>query len=399
MIKLQQVDLYEKRVLIRADLNVSGEASNIRSDNRIRASIDTIKYVREANGAALVISHFGRPKEGCFEERFSLEPIARRIEELLDCKILFLTDWLSHSEVPPGQIAVCENVRFLNGETSCSESLSRQMADICDVFVLDAFGTAHRDHASLTRVVDFVDTACLGLLCQYELDSLQLALDNPIQPVTAIVGGSKIDGKLQALRRLSQLSSSLIVGGGIANTFLASQGFKVGNSLYEPELLEVAAEVINFAQQNNCEIPLPLDVVVAPSLSDGENSCVKKIDQVTENDMIFDIGPLTRQLYCEMIKKSKTIIWNGPVGVFEVPHFEAGTRALADCVTNQSVFSAVGGGDTLAALEQFGVVDQISYASTGGGAFLEYVQGNELPAIAALKRHAERAARQKLRAG
>lgn len=392
MIKLQQVDLHEKRVLIRADLNVSGKGSNIRSDQRIRASLETLKYVSDANGAALVISHYGRPQEGCYEERFSLKPIARRIERHLNREVTFLSNWLNHPKIEPGRIAVGENVRFLKGENACSDSLSRRLAEICDVFVLDAFGAAHRDHASLTGVVNYVDTACLGLLCQHELDSLQTALGNPKPPVISIVGGAKIEGKLQALHQLAQLSSVLIVGGGIANTFLAAKGFNVGRSLYEVGLLDTAGEIMNQAEHRACSIPLPVDAVVAPSISAGEKSCIKSIDQIIDSDMIFDIGPRTRKLYCELIRKSETIIWNGPLGVFETRPFHAGTRAIVECITKSSAFSAAGGGDTLTALEQFGKLDQVSYASTGGGAFLEYVQGNSLPAIAALEQHAQRTA-------
>ncbi len=394
MIKLQQADLDGKRVLIRADLNVSAEGGNIRSDRRIQASLETIKYVTEANGAALVISHYGRPKEGCYEEKFSLKPIARRIEQLLNCDVLFLSDWLSHAEIKPGQIAVGENVRFLQGEKTCSDDLSRRMAEVCDVFVLDAFGAAHRSHASLTGVVNHVDTACLGLLCQHELDSLKVALDNPESPVISIVGGAKIEGKLQALRRLAQLSSVLIVGGGIANTFLAARGVNVGRSLYEVGLIDTAREIMDHAKRCGCSIPLPVDVVVAPSLSEGGKSCVKGIDETGDEDMIFDIGPRTRNYYCDFIQKSKTIIWNGPVGVFETPPFDAGTRAIVECVTKSSAFSAAGGGDTITALEEFGKSDQVSYISTGGGAFLEIVQGNTLPAFAALEQHAQRTANQ-----
>ena len=390
MIKLQQVELRGKRVLVRADLNVAVQDGDITSEARIRASLDTVKYVLDANASVLIVSHFGRPQEGRWEQQYSLAPVTQILEEMLNRKVLFVRDWIDGVAIEPGQVALCENVRFLEGETGCSRSLSRRMAKLCDVYVMDAFGTAHRNHASLTGIVEFVPVACAGLLSQHEINSLDKALESPDTPVVSIVGGAKIDGKLQALRRLCRTSQTLIVGGGIANTFLAAAGHSVGRSLYEPALVPEAIEILNEASCNDCDIPLPQDVIVAPSLDGTQQVSEKDMQQVGELDMILDIGCTTRERYRSIIEHSGTIIWNGPVGVYETIPFDAGTRVIGQAVASSTAFSVAGGGDTLAALEQFGILEQISYVSTGGGAFLEYVQGNALYAIAALERHAER---------
>ena len=390
MIKLQQVELRGKRVLVRADLNVAVQDGDITSEARIRASLDTVKYVLDANASVLIVSHFGRPQEGRWEQQYSLAPVTQILEEMLNREVLFVRDWIDGVAIEPGQVALCENVRFLEGETGCSRSLSRRMAKLCDVYVMDAFGTAHRNHASLTGIVEFVPVACAGLLSQHEIDSLDRALENPDTPVVSIVGGAKIDGKLQALRRLCRKSQTLIVGGGIANTFLAAAGHSVGRSLYEPALVPEATEILNEASRNNCDIPLPQDVIVAPSLDGTQQVSEKDVQQIGELDMILDIGCTTRERYRSIIEHSGTIIWNGPVGVYETIPFDAGTRVVSQAVASSTAFSVVGGGDTLAALEQFGILEKISYVSTGGGAFLEYVQGNVLYAIAALEHHAER---------
>lgn len=390
MIKLQQVELRGKRVLVRADLNVAVKDGDITSEARIRASLDTVKYVLDANASVLIVSHFGRPQEGCWDQQYSLAPVTQILEQMLNREVLFVRDWIDGVAIEPGQVALCENVRFLEGETSCSRSLSRRMAKLCDVYVMDAFGTAHRDHASLTGIVEFVPVACAGLLSQHEIDSLDKALESPDTPVVSIVGGAKIDGKLQALRRLCRTSQTLIVGGGIANTFLAATGHNVGRSLYEPALIPEAIEILNEANRNDCDIPLPQDVIVAPSLDGTQQVSEKDMQQVGELDMILDIGCTTRERYRSIIEHSGTIIWNGPVGAYETIPFDAGTRVVAQAVASSSAFSVAGGGDTLAALEQFGILEKFSYVSTGGGAFLEYVQGNALYAIAALEHHAER---------
>ena len=388
MLELQQVDILEKRVMIRSDLNVSIQDGDISGKERIHASLKTVQYALEQNAAVLILSHFGRPEEGVFDPRFSLEPIARTLETLLGRDVKFVSNWIDGVSIQSGEVVLCENVRFHKGEISCDPSLSRRIADLCDVFVFDAFGAAHRHQASLTGVVEFVDAACAGLLFQHEIDSLDRALESPKKPFVSIVGGAKIQGKLQALKRLSTMSQYLIVGGGIANTFLAARGVNVGKSLYEPGLIGVAEEILDSAEAAGCEIPLPTDVIVAPSLKDSNDTCAKGIEELGENDMIFDIGEDTRDHYRSIIKKSGTIVWNGPVGAFETEPFDSGTRCIAESVAACKAFSVAGGGDTLAALEKFDIQDQISYVSTGGGAFLEYVQGSELPAVRALQNHA-----------
>ena len=388
MLELQQVDIHEKRVMIRSDLNVSIQDGDISGKERIHASLKTVQYALEQNAAVLILSHFGRPEEGVFDPRFSLEPIARTLETLLGRDVKFVSNWIDGVSIQSGEVVLCENVRFHKGEISCDPSLSRRIADLCDVFVFDAFGAAHRHQASLTGVVEFVDAACAGLLFQHEVDSLDRALESPKKPFVSIVGGAKIQGKLQALKRLSTMSQYLIVGGGIANTFLAARGVNVGKSLYEPGLIGVAEEILDSAEAAGCEIPLPTDVIVAPSLTDSNNTCAKRIEEVGENDMIFDIGENTRDHYRSIIKKSGTIVWNGPVGAFEIEPFDTGTRCIAEAAAESKAFSVAGGGDTLAALEKFDIQDEISYVSTGGGAFLEYVQGSELPAVRALQNHA-----------
>lgn len=390
MIGIQQVDIHEKRVLIRSDLNVSVKDGEIFGDERIRASLHTVRYALEHDAAVLILSHFGRPAEGDFDSRYSLESVACKLQTLLDRDVRFVADWVDGVSVNPGEVVLCENVRFQSGEIACDPELSHKIADLCDVFVFDAFGAAHRHQASLTGAVEFIETACAGLLFQHEVESLDRALDNPKKPFVSIVGGAKIQGKLQALSRLSAMSQCLIVGGGIANTFLAACGASVGKSLYEPGLIEVAKQILAAAETAGCEIPLPKDVIVAPSLTDIGDCCEKAIEDVSGDDMIVDIGRSTQEYYRSVIARSGTIIWNGPVGAFEFQPFDAGTRCIGEAVAASAAFSAAGGGDTLAALEKFGILDKISYVSTGGGAFLEYVQGSELPAIRVLKDHAEK---------
>ena len=390
MLKLQQVDIRDKRVLIRSDLNVSMQDGDIVGMERIHASMDTVRYALDQNASVLIVSHFGRPQEGVFDPRYSLEPVVRSLSELLGRDVTFVKDWIDRVSIQPGQVALCENVRFLSGETACDQSLSRRIADLCDVFVFDAFGVAHRNQASLTGVVEFVDTACAGLLVQHEVDSLDRALHEPVLPFVSIVGGAKIEGKLQTLERLSGMSQHLIVGGGIANTFLAARGFNVGKSLYEPQLLGVAEKILTEAETAGCEVLLPQDVVVAPSLAQNVESREKQIEDVSADDMILDVGTSTQEKYRSVIARSGTIVWNGPVGAFEVAPFDSGTRCIAEAVIASEAYSVAGGGDTLAALEKFEMMDQISYVSTGGGAFLEYVQGGDLPAIRALERYADK---------
>ncbi len=399
MITLQQVDLRGKRVLLRADLNVSVEDGEITSEQRIHASLDSVRHALEANASVLVISHFGRPKEGQYDERFSLRPVWQAMQRLLNREVSFIPDWIDGVEIKPGEVALGENVRFLEGESACDPKLSRKMAGLCDVFVMDAFGAAHRGHASISGAADFAPAACIGLQCQKEVEFLDRALNHPAEPVVAIVGGAKVDGKLQALKRLSEMAQTLIVGGGIANTFLAARGFDVGRSLHEPELVNEAQRIMDIAGRNGCDIPLPSDAIVSSSLNAGGEAASKPVAEVSNQDMILDIGPETRERYSDVIGSSNTVIWNGPVGAFEFPPFDAGTQAITAAVADCEGFSVAGGGDTLAALERFDGLDKVSYASTGGGAFLEYVQGNSLPGFTALERRAERASLPHARAG
>ncbi len=388
MFTIEQVDLRGKRVLLRADLNVAVENGEITSNYRIRTSLDTVTYALRHGAGVLIISHFGRPREGQYDAQYSLVPIRDELQKLLGQEVAFAKDWIDGVDLRPGSVVLGENVRFLAGEVTGDRALSNRMANLCDVFVMDAFGAVHRNHASVSGVVEFAATACVGLQCQKEINALNTALNHPSKPVVAIVGGAKVDGKLQALKRLSKLAQTLIVGGGIANTFLTAQGFAVGRSLHEPELVDEARKIMELASRNGCQIPLPNDVIVAPSIDAGEQAECKPIDEVTEHDMILDIGPETRERFGSIITASETIIWNGPVGAFEFPPFDNGTRAITAAIIASDAFSAAGGGDTLSALERFASLDDVSYASTGGGAFLEFVQGNQLPGFDALQQHA-----------
>ncbi len=388
MLYLQQVDLGNRQVLLRADLNVSVEHGEITSKHRIQTSLQTINYALEQNAAVLVVSHFGRPKEGQFDARYSLAPISQVLQHHLGQKVAFMPNWINGVKIKPGEVALGENVRFLRGEVACDPDLSRKMADLCDVFVMDAFGAAHRRHASTCGVAEFAAQACLGLQCQHEIDALDRALHDCARPLVAIVGGAKVDGKLQVLQRLSTLAQTIIVGGGIANTFIAARGIDIGRSLHDSDLIEQARNIMQIATHNGCEILLPTDVVVGTSLQDRTSIRVKSVNEVSAQEMILDIGPVTGESYHNVIVQSGTIIWNGPVGAFEYPPFDAGTRAVTLAVMESPGFSVAGGGDTLAALERFASIDAVSYASTGGGAFLEYVQGQSLPVFDALERHA-----------
>ncbi len=388
MIPIQQVELRYRRVLLRVDLNVSFENGEITSKKRLLAALATLEHVLDANASVLVISHVGRPKEGQFDERYSLAPIRGLMHQYLGRNVSFHTNWIQGVELKPGEVAIGENVRFLKGETACDRGLSQQLASLCDVFVMDAFAVAHRHHASVTGVVEFAPMACLGLQCQKEIRHLDAALNNPATPLVAIVGGAKIDGKLQALKRLSMLAQTLIVGGGIANTFIAAKGFNVGRSLYEPELIKDAQNIMDIAARKGCEILMPSDAIVSTSLSERRPVYSKPLADISGQDMMLDIGAATCESYCRAIRQAGTIIWNGPVGAFEHPPFDTGTRAITAAVTESDAFSVAGGGDTLVALERFASLDRVSYASTAGGAFLEYVQGHSLPALTALERHA-----------
>jgi phosphoglycerate kinase len=339
----------------------------------------------DKGAAVLLLSHLGRPVEGEANPEFSLRPVADRLGELLGCEVRLEEDWLGGVNVEPGQVVLCENVRFNAGEKSNDEKLARAMAALCDVFVMDAFGTAHRAQASTEGVTRFAAQACAGLLLSRELDALQKGLEHPERPMLAIVGGSKVSTKLTVLDTLLDRVDELIVGGGIANTFIAASGYDVGKSLYEPDLIHEAQRLIQKAHDKGGSIPIPRDVVVADSFSADARATVRKVDQVGHDEMILDIGPLTAMAYSEIISGVGTIIWNGPVGVFEFKRFAAGTRAIAEAIERSKAYSIAGGGDTLAAIDQFGVKDDISYISTGGGAFLEFVEGKPLPAVVALE--------------
>jgi phosphoglycerate kinase len=390
-LRLGDLDVAGKRVMMRLDLNVPVENGRVTSDARIREALPGIRQALDGGASVLLLSHLGRPEEGVFDESASLKPVARRLEELIGREVRFESDWLQGVQLEPGDLVLGENVRFNQGETANDESLARKMASLCDVFVMDAFGTAHRAQASTEGVAHFAPLACAGPLLDRELHVLDKALSHPDRPLLAIVGGAKVSSKLTVLDSLLDKVDELIVGGGIANTFIAASGHEVGRSLFEPDLVEEAQRLIRKAHDRGGSVPIPRDVVVAAEFSADAQPSVRGISEVGENEMILDVGPLTAAAYSQMIAGAATIIWNGPVGVFEFDSFSAGTRSVAEAVGRSSGFSIVGGGDTLAAIEQFGVVDEIDYVSTGGGAFLELVEGKALPAVVALQEAASRA--------
>ncbi len=384
VINMVDVDLKGKRVLIREDLNVPVAEGVVTSDARIRAALPTIKAALDAGAAVLLMSHLGRPTEGQPDEQFSLQPVANRLAELLGRDVPLLKDWIDGVEVAPGDVALLENVRFLAGEKKSDELLSKKMAALCDVFVMDAFGTAHRAQASTYGVAEHAPIACAGPLLAAELDALAKAMDNPARPFVAIVGGSKVSTKLTVLGALANVVDCLIVGGGIANTFIAAAGHGVGKSLYEPDMLDTA-RTLAANQDDRAEIPVPADVVVADEFSKDAKATVKRVDAVAADETILDIGPETASRFADIIASAGTIIWNGPVGVFEFDQFGAGTKVLAEAIAASNAFSVAGGGDTLAAIDKYDVANGISYISTGGGAFLEFVEGKTLPAVAILE--------------
>ena len=385
--KMSDLDLAGKRVLIREDLNVPVADGAVTSDARIQAALPTIRAALEANAAVMIVSHLGRPTEGQPEEQFSLQPVADHLGRLLGRDVPLVKDWIDGVDVEPGSIVLLENVRFLVGEKKCDEALSRKMAALCDVYVMDAFGTAHRAQASTYGVGEHAPVACAGPLLAAELDALARALDNPARPFVAIVGGSKVSTKLTVLDALAEKVDTLIVGGGIANTFIAAAGNGVGKSLYEADMLDTARELAA-NRDDRAEIPVPTDVVCADEFSAAANAATRAIDSVQEGELILDIGPETAARFADILKTAGTIIWNGPVGVFEFDKFGDGTRALAEAIAESDAFSVAGGGDTLAAIDKYGVRDGISYISTGGGAFLEFVEGKVLPAVEMLERRA-----------
>ena len=381
VLKMSELDLSGTRVLIREDLNVPVKNGEVTSDARIRASLPTIELALKAGAKVMVMSHLGRPTEGEYNEEFSLQPVANHISKLLDREVPLIKDWLDGGfEVAEGELVLLENVRFNVGEKKDNEELSQKMAALCDVYVMDAFGTAHRAQASTHGVAKFAEVACAGPLLAGELDALGKALDKPARPLAAIVGGSKVSTKLEVLTALSDQVDQLIVGGGIANTFLAAAGKPVGKSLCEHDLIPVAQDLMK-----KVNIPMPVDVVVAKEFAETAEATVKSVDDVAEDDMILDIGPQSAQNLAELLKDAGTIIWNGPVGVFEFDQFGEGTKTLSLAIAENQGFSIAGGGDTLAAVDKYDIADKVSYISTGGGAFLEFVEGKKLPAVAALE--------------
>lgn len=385
ILSMTDLDLAGKRVLIREDLNVPIKDGSVTSDARIRAALPTIEFARKAGAKVILMSHLGRPTEGEFEEEFSLQPVADHLGELLDTEIALVGNWEDGLSLKNGDVVLLENVRFNVGEKKDNDELAHAYADLCDIFVMDAFGTAHRAQASTHGVAKFAPIACAGPLLKGELDALESALAKPARPMVAIVGGSKVSTKLTVLESLANIADQIIVGGGIANTFLAASGKPVGKSLCEDDLIPNAKDLMA-----KTEIPVPTDVVVGSEFSETAVATLKSADQVDANDMIFDIGPDTSAKLAEIIKSAKTILWNGPVGVFEFDQFGEGTKALAKAIADSDGFSIAGGGDTLAAVDKYGIADKVSYISTGGGAFLEYVEGKVLPAVAMLEKRAEK---------
>lgn len=386
VLRMTDQDLAGKRVLIREDLNVPVRDGVVTSDARIRAALPTLRAALDAGAAVMVVSHLGRPDEGesaATQPESSLAPVARRLGELLEREVPLVSDWIDGVDIAPGNLVLLENVRWLKGEKKDDEALAKKMAALCDVFVMDAFGTAHRAQASTHGVAKFAPIACAGPLLVGELEALHLALAESKRPMIAIVGGSKVSTKLQVLQRLTEIADRVIVGGGIANTFIAAAGHGVGDSLHEADLIPEAQRLAAAS-----EFPVPVDVVVGDKFGADAVATVKGVDEVADGEMILDIGPETAAQFAEVLKSAGTILWNGPVGVFEFEQFGHGTRTVAEAIAASDAFSIAGGGDTLAAIDQYGISDRISYISTGGGAFLEFVEGKELPAVAVLEARA-----------
>ena len=390
VIKMTDLDLAGKRVLIRQDLNVPVKDGKVTSAKRIEASMPTIKHCIEAGAKVMLMSHLGRPTEGEPADEFSLLPVVNFLADALGKDVKLVKDYLDTApELNDGDVVVLENCRFNVGEKKNDEALSKQYAALCDIYVMDAFGTAHRAQASTHGAGQFAPTACAGPLLAGELEALGKALDNPARPMVAIVGGSKVSTKLTVLESLSKVVDQLIVGGGIANTFIAAQGHNVGKSLYEEDLVDTAKKLTADAQSRGGDIPVPTDVVCAKEFAETAEATLKNVDQVEDDDMIFDIGPDSAAALADVLKNAGTIVWNGPVGVFEFDQFGEGTKAISLAIAESSAFSIAGGGDTLAAVDKYGISDKVSYISTGGGAFLEFLEGKELPAVAMLEARAK----------
>ncbi|MDN5848268.1 MAG: phosphoglycerate kinase [Nitrococcus sp.] len=388
VLRMTDLDLAGKRVLIREDLNVPVKNAKVTDDTRLRACLPTIRHALAASAKVMLMSHFGRPEEGRFDERYSLAPVAEHLSKLLGQPVRLVREWLHDIEPAAGEVVLCENVRFNQGELADDAALAKKMAALCDIYVMDAFGTAHRAQASTHGVARFAPQACAGPLLVAELDALGNAFEQPARPMIAIVGGSKVSTKLTVLESLADVVDALIVGGGIANTFIAAAGYPVGQSLHEPNLLDAAKRLMAAATAKGGGIPLPEDVACAKVFDEKAKAVIKTLDQVAQDDLILDIGPRTAARYAQTLDQAGTIVWNGPVGVFEFDHFGDGTQALAEAIASSGAFSLAGGGDTLAAIAKYGVSDRISYISTGGGAFLEFLEGKKLPAVAALEARA-----------
>ncbi|WJG08644.1 phosphoglycerate kinase [Aliiglaciecola sp. LCG003] len=390
IINMTELSLAGQRVLIREDLNVPVKDGKVTSDARLKAAIPTLEHALKAGAKVMVMSHLGRPTEGQFDAEYSLQPVVDYLQEALDVPVKLATDYLQGLELKAGELVVLENVRFNSGESKDDENLAKQYAALCDIFVMDAFGTAHRAQASTHGVAKFAPVACSGPLLSDELAALSKALDKPARPMLAIVGGSKVSTKLTVLDSLSSKVDQLIIGGGIANTFIAAQGHNVGKSLYEADLIDEANRLMKVAKSNGATIPVPVDVVTGTEFSDSAVATLKDVSEVAAEDMIFDIGPQTAAELAKLIEKAGTIVWNGPVGVFEFDQFGEGTKAIAMAIANSSAFSIAGGGDTLAAVDKYDIADKISYISTGGGAFLEFLEGKTLPAVAMLEQRGKK---------
>jgi phosphoglycerate kinase len=387
-VKMTDLDLAGKRVLIREDFNVPLKNGEVADDTRIRASLPTIELALKARAKIMLMSHLGRPEEGKHNAAYSLRSVARRLSELLRREVTVVSDWLNGVEVAAGDVVLFENVRFNKGERKDSDKLAQKMAKLCDIYVMDAFGVAHRAEASIHGVAKFAKIACAGPLLAAELDALGRALNSPKRPLVAIVGGSKVSTKLTVLKSLSKAVDQLIVGGSIANTFMLATGHSIGKSLAEPELAVDAREIIEAVRAKGCEVLIPQDVVCAKVFSGTAKATLKGVKEIAADDLIMDVGPKTSEWIARIVKKAGTIVWNGPIGVYEFDQFGAGTQALAKAIAASKAFSIAGGGETLAALAKYGVAGKISYSSTGGGAFLEFLEGKKLPAVEILEQRA-----------
>jgi phosphoglycerate kinase len=386
---LKDVDLKNKKVLVRVDFNVPIKDGKVTSTVRIEAALPTINYILEQGGAVILMSHLGRPTEGEYDAQFSLEPVARTLEKIIDKPVKFAKDWLNGVDAEAGEIIMCDNVRFNKGEKKCDDELAEKIASLGDVFVMDAFATAHRAQASTYGVAKFIPVACAGFLVAGEIQALEKALKAPKKPMAAIVGGSKVSTKLSVLHNLLDKVETLIVGGGIANTFIKAQGHNVGKSLYEEDLVAQAQDIFKKANDRGIHIPVPVDVRVAKEFSENAEAIIKDVSDVADDEMIMDIGPKSEKQLADLLKSSNTILWNGPLGVFEFDNFGNGTKALSLAIADSKGFSVAGGGDTIAAIEKYNIKDKVSYISTAGGAFLEFLEGKELPAIEILKQRAK----------